>query len=175
MGAVHMIVIGATVVRVLGGTAAAQELPRLETGIVVSAPGAALAGLGVRVGTAVTPRSMLEGGVEWMDLGRRRLFTDQVVWIYYVQGRRTIRDMDNQGSVFLTYGATGFADRTTRRGGGFELFYVPPLLPTVGIGWQSAAPGSLSLSMRIDVQSLWLVGEFGVVPRFIAGAVLRLR
>ena len=173
MGAVHMIVIGTTLVLAVAHQSAAQQVPRVEAGVLVSAPGSEFIGLGTRIGVSVSPRSMLEAGGEWMDLGRTRRYADQIVWLYYVQGRRTLRGTPgDEPSVFLTYGATGFAERTTRPRG-MVLFYLPPLLPTAGIGWQSASPGRMSI--RIDAQSLWLVGEYLLVPRFTVGAVLRVR
>lgn len=171
MRLLQMIATGA-MLTLVAGVAAAQERPRMETGVLVSAPGGELIGLGTRVGVSVTPQSTLEGGAEWMDLGRTRHYADQIVWIYYIQGRRAIgsgRWPDPE--VFITYGATGFAERTTRPQG-MTLFYVPPLLPTAGLGWQSASRGRVTL--RVDAQSLWLVGEYLVVPRFTVGLSLHV-
>jgi hypothetical protein len=152
----------------IAAPAAAQEV-----GVLVSALDSELVGVGIRAGVSVSDRSTFEASVEWMDLGRKRYYADQLVWVSTVQGRRRIQgDQRHGSSVFITYGATGFANRTTRPSG-MELFFVPPLLPTVGVGWHYGSEGRLGA--RVDLQTLWLVGESLVGPRVSAGASLRIR
>ena len=161
---------------VMVSSAAAQDSrPRVEFGALVAAEHATESiGLGARVGAFVNERSAFEAGFVWLDLGRNRYLTDQIVWIYSVQGRRTIRGSQWQGpSTFITYGATGFASRTSTPTEGFTLFYVPPFLPTGGVGWNYGSPGRVGA--RFDLQGVLWIGEgVGVLPRVSASLSFRV-
>jgi hypothetical protein len=152
----------------MGSPAAAQEVD----GLVSTTPGGDLSGVGLRAGASIGTRSAFEASVEWTDLGRTRRYADQIVWLYTVQGRRSIGAAGPHDLLaFITYGATGFAARTMRREG-LVLLYIPPLLPTAGIGCHY---GEGRLRFRADLTTVWLFGEALVVPRLSAAASLRIR
>jgi hypothetical protein len=131
-------------------------------------PGNRILGLGMRVAGG-NGRRFVEGGVDWTDALNSKHFADQITWFYFWQMKHTLTTNETS-RVFVSYGTAGWLERQTVPPGRLKSSIVPPILPSVGLGWQSTAGKHVSL--RIDGQVLfWPFEGAFAIPHVNIGVV----
>ena len=142
--------------------------PKVEFGAVTSGflPPAHTYGLGVRVSKTIDDRFSFEAELDWMELGRKWRFPDQVIWLYFWQVKQALATHGSGPRFFVTYGTAGWVERTSHDGKRFDSGFIPPLAPMLGFGGDHVV--AKHAAVRVDAQLVWLLGTL-VQPRFSGG------
>jgi hypothetical protein len=149
-----------------------EPAPKVEFGVVTSGflPPAHTYGLGTRVSIARKRPFTFEAGIDWMELGRKERYVDQVMWFYFWQVKQALATHEQAGPrFFVTYGTAGWVERTGDGAGPNPRFtpgFIPPLAPLLGFGGEHVV--ATHAAVRVEAQLVWLLGTL-VQPRFSGG------
>jgi hypothetical protein len=155
---------------------AEKPSPKVEIGAAISGllfP-SGLAGVGLRISGGNGGRFSVEGAVDWTDAFQTYRDSEQVIWLFFWQVNQTLWSGRNSSRLFVTYGTAGFTGRTFVAPGRLDSWFLPPILPIVGIGGEHV----LAKYMAIRGDGQLLVGPFeggAGVPRISVGVSIPIR
>jgi hypothetical protein len=150
-------------------------LRTLEVGLFTSIiPPLPAPGLGVRVSLMGDGPVAFEMEAEWLDAGRHLYRSDQIVWHYVLQAVHELRaGGQRRPKVFATYGVSGWSERSSTLTG-FHNVFIPPFMPSGGVGTQW--PMGAHAMLRTDFQVIVLFAEgITLAPRLAVGVSVPIR
>lgn len=127
-------------------------------------------GRGVRVSRTIGRGFSFEVEADSMGAGRDKPYADELTWIYSLQAKHVFAGRAARTSLFATYGATGWAERSRKPSeriktadGTFVIrerwgtSFCLPVLPTIGFGGQHVL--MRFLAVRVEGVLMFGVGE----------------